>query len=302
MPTERTWYAATIFAYNPFMDQASTMQLHLAMLPRTFHFVCGLLCTVVPLTSAFAQPDFRIVAEREAAFNRYMEQLELGNLDQALSALRHASATCRDTNGFAMQMADLYRMKGDTALMVTHLREAIKGGRTLEDLDAPDSPFRPAIAQLACTTQLDLYHTQQATPHASTVVQEELELLGEMDQWVREHNRATIPLYDSLNYARLVQLTRPMGRFIPSRGSLLVLVHVLDNAEKLAYWEPLLDRALIDGDIDSGSYATILDRAYVLSGRPQRYGTDKIYDPKGGSPPLSRFNVARATIGLAPLP
>lgn len=302
MPTERKWYAATIFAYHPFMDQASTMQLHRAILRRTFHFVCGLLCTVVPLTSAFAQPDFCIVAEREAAFNRYMEQLELGNLDQALSALRQANSTCRDTNAFAMQMADLYRAKGDTTSMVIHLREAIKGGRTLKDLDAPDSPFRPAIAQLACTTQLELYRTQQATLHASTDVQEELELLGEMDQWVREHNREAFLVYDSLNYARLVQLTRSTGRFIPSSGSLLVLVHVLDNAEKLAYWEPLLDHALIDGDIDSGSYATILDRAYVLSGRPQRYGTDKIYDPKGGAPPLNRFNVARATIGLAPLP
>lgn len=264
-----------------------------------------LICTMLSIcrTPLHAQISFEPVRIR-AVHEAKAEELQ-GKSDflGAINEIRLAQLWCRDTSMYAMQMADLFRMKKDTVQMFDYIELALKSGWALHEFTHEDEFFAEIVRNAPCPIQLRLFQAQETTRSSATQWKAELDLLGETDQWVRRNfNKGQEAVIDSMNYARLEALTKMAGRYIPSRGSLLVLLHTLDSDAKYVFWGPLLDQALIDGDIDSESYALIVDRCASLSGRPQIYGTDSVIDTSIAENPMSRFNAARARIGLPAFP
>lgn len=92
-----------------------------------------------------------------------------------------------------------------------------------------------------------------------------LDSLAIVDQEIREPD---VPLEealhkDSMNYNLLLQGFREAGTYINSLGGSLVLIHQLSNHPKdMPYMIGLLNEALLEGNIDTETYAVIIDEAF----------------------------------------
>lgn len=249
----------------------------------------------------WSQVDLSVVRARVEHEMKSAKLQQLGDMDGAIMQLRSAQRTCRDTGVYALRIAELFRLRGDTSIMLDHLELGLRTGWNLDQIMHDGSAFQEILRSAPCSVQVRLYEVAAAARRDRLQRHCEVDLLGEIDQWARHNfDKSLIRMQDSINYVRLEALTKENGRYIPSPGSLLVLIHSLDSESRLEFFGPLLGQALIDGDIDSESYANIIDRNASLSGNDQIYGTDNVIDVKVAELPMSRFNKARVSIGLPP--
>jgi len=265
--------------------------------------------TLCASTYGFSQkcPEFRLVQHRVEHEQACQAALDGRNFALAYSELKIAEQSCRDTSLYAIQIADLLRLNGDTVGMIAYLELALANGRTIDEVTGTASPFREVSQRLSCVALDRLYTSYLQALEAKPSWQAEHDLLGQTDQWVRACRAPRFSLdliltYDSLNYQRLATLTKQVGRMIPGPGTYFVLIHTLDKEVEYDFFGPYLDQGLIDGDIDSGTYALIVDGYLSKAGKAQLYGTDAVFDHELHSLPIIRFNAARSCIGLPPFP
>lgn len=140
---------------------------------------------------------------------------------------------------------------------------------------ASDSILGPYLADLLPDST-----SQKVVPERYMVT---LDSLYVVDQQIRGSN---VPLekalqVDSMNYNLLISIFRETGRYINSRGSILVLLHQLGyHPNDMPFVVGLLNGALLENNLDPETYAGILDRAFYTQNRCVLFGLySTINDP-----------------------
>lgn len=203
----------------------------------------------------------------------------------------------------------------------------------------PGAPQGPSASALSAEGErlLGLYRDQiararvalAAMPAAQTD-QERIIRLGRLDQAARNpsppsfymqarpEERQALRLafiaetqaLDVENQKALLAMLPPEGWFVVSRygadasqAAFLIVQHA--GPELWERFLPILAPLVGKGEINANAYAAMFDRAAVIGGRPQRYGTQSVCtDGRMAMAPLedpSRLNALRVALGLTPL-
>lgn len=103
--------------------------------------------------------------------------------------------------------------------------------------------------------------------------------LGDIDQAVRNlptsaANDRLMGLQDSIDIELLYPAFQKHGGYIPSMGSILILIHNLsDHKEHLEYFARSISDALLNQELDSYTYGTIVDEFFWHTKNCQVFGT-----------------------------
>lgn len=104
--------------------------------------------------------------------------------------------------------------------------------------------------------------------------------LGELDQKIRDQPMSEAQFRelggrsDSMNISLLYPAFRAYGGYVPSMGSILILIHTLsDHQEHLDYFAQAITDALMNQKLDSYTYGAIVDQFFWHTKKCQVFGT-----------------------------
>lgn len=168
------------------------------------------------------------------------------------------------------------------------------------------------LALSACRSQ------PNARPKAPALRSELLEM-RERDQKVREafspkmsaEKRAELEAVDARHVARMKEIIRQYGwpgRSVVgddgAQAAWLLVQH--GTSDFMAECLPLLQRAVVNGEVSEQNFAYLLDRVRMNEGKPQVYGTQFTFTPDGKPvtypiEDVEHVDARRERIGLPPM-